>query len=42
MIIVRYNVLIVFMLYCKIGVLLLRWERGKVTDRFSGIGLRLG
>ncbi len=34
----NYNVLIVFILYCKIVLLLLRWDIGKVRDRFGGIG----
>ncbi len=31
----KYNVLIVFILYCKT---LLRWDMGKVRDRFGGMG----
>ncbi len=27
-----------FILYCKIPLLLLRWETGKVRDRFGGMG----
>ncbi len=34
----KYNVLIVFMLYCKTLLLLLRWDTGKVRDRFGGMG----
>ncbi len=34
----KYNVLIVFILYCKTLLLLLRWDTGKVRDRFGGIG----
>ncbi len=34
----KYNVLIVFILYCKILLLLLRWDTGKVRDRFGGMG----
>ncbi len=30
------NVLIVFKLYCKTLLLLLRWDTGKVRDRFGG------
>ncbi len=33
----KYNVLIVFILYCKILLLLLRWDTGKVRDRFGGM-----
>ncbi len=33
-----YSVLIVFMLYCITLLLLLRWDTGKVSDRFSGMG----
>ncbi len=40
----KYNVLIVFILYFKTLLLLLRWDTGKVRDRFGdmGIGLRVG
>ncbi len=31
------NVLIVFTLYCKTILLLLRWDMGKVRDRFGGM-----
>ncbi len=34
----KYNILIVFMLYCKILLLLLRWDMGKVRDMFGGMG----
>ncbi len=34
----KYNVLIVFVLYCKTLSLLLRWDAGKVRDRFGGMG----
>ncbi len=34
----KYNVLIVFILYCKTLLLLLRWDTGKVRDRFGGMG----
>ncbi len=34
----KYNVLIVFILYCKTLLLLLRWDTGKVRDRFGGKG----
>ncbi len=34
----KYNVLIVFILYCKTLLLLLRWDMGKVRDRFGGLG----
>ncbi len=30
--------LIVFILYCKTLLLLLRWDAGKVRDRFGGMG----
>ncbi len=33
-----YNLLIVFILYCKTLLLLLRWDMGKVRDRFGGMG----
>ncbi len=33
----KYNVLIVFIMYFK-TLLLLRWDTGKVRDRFSGMG----
>jgi len=33
-----YNVLIVFMLYCKTLLLLLRWKMGTVRYRFGGMG----
>ncbi len=32
-----YNV-VVFMLYCRTLLLLLRWDTGKVWDRFGGMG----
>ncbi len=35
-----YSVLIVFVLYCKTLLLLLRWNTGKVRDMFGG--LRVG
>ncbi len=34
----KYNVLIVVILYCKTLLLLLRWDTGKVRDRFGGMG----
>ncbi len=34
----KYNVLIVFILYDKTLLLLLRWDTGKVRDRFGGMG----
>ncbi len=34
----RPNVIIVFALYCKTLLLLLRWDRVKVSDRFGGMG----
>ncbi len=34
----KYNVLIVFILYCKTLLLLLRWDTGRVRDRFDGMG----
>ncbi len=34
----KYIVLIVFILYCKTLLLLLRWDTGKVRDRFGGMG----
>ncbi len=36
----KYNVLIVFILYCKTStlLLLLRWDTGRVRDRFCGMG----
>ncbi len=34
----KYNVLIVFILYCKTLLLLLRWDVGKVRDGLSGMG----
>ena len=34
----KYNVLIVFMLYCKTLLLLLRCDTGKVRDRCGGLG----
>ncbi len=34
----NYNVLIGFILYCKTLLLLLRWDTGKVRDRFGGMG----
>ncbi len=34
----KYSVLIAFLLYCKTLLLLLRWDTGKVRDRFSGMG----
>lgn len=36
--IVGYNVLIMFILYCKTLLQLLRWDTGKIRDSFSGIG----
>ncbi len=33
----KYNVLIVLILYCKIRLLLLKWDTGKVRDRFGGM-----
>ncbi len=33
-----YNALIVFMLYWKTLLLLLRWDTVKVRDRFGGMG----
>ncbi len=29
---------LVFILYCKTVILLLRWDTGKVRDRFGGMG----
>ncbi len=34
----KYNVLIVFILYCKTLLLLLRWDMDKVKDRLGGKG----
>ncbi len=34
----KYNVLTVFILYFKTLLLLLRWDTGKVGDRFGGMG----
>ncbi len=34
----KYNVLIVFILCCETLLLLLRWDTGKVRDRFDGMG----
>ncbi len=34
----EYNVFILFMLYCKTLLLLLRWDISKVRDRFGGMG----
>ncbi len=34
----KYNVVIVFILYCNTLLLLLRWDMGKVRDRFGGMG----
>ncbi len=34
----KYNVLIVVILYCETLLLLLRWDMGKVRDRFGGMG----
>ncbi len=34
----KYSVLIVFILYCKTLLLLLRWDKVKVRDRFGGVG----
>ncbi len=34
----KYNVLIVFILYCKTLLLILRWDTGKVRDRFGSMG----
>ncbi len=34
----KYNVLIMFILHCKTLLLLLRWDTGKVRDRFGGMG----
>ncbi len=34
----KYNVLIVFILYCKTLLLLLRWDMGQVRARFGGMG----
>ncbi len=34
----KYNVLIMFILYCKTHLLLLRWDMGKVRNRFGGMG----
>ncbi len=34
----KYNVLMVVILYCKTLLLLLRWDTGKVRDRFGGMG----
>ncbi len=34
----KYSVLIVFILYCKTLLLLLRWDTGKVRDSFGGMG----
>ncbi len=36
------KILIVFILYCKALLLLLRWDRGKVWDRFGGMGMFKG
>ncbi len=32
-----YNVLIVFIMYCKTLLLLLRWDTGEVRGRFDGM-----
>ncbi len=37
-VLVSNNVLIVFILYCKTLLLLLRWDAGKVRDMFGGMG----
>ncbi len=34
----KYNVIIVFILYRTFVLLLLRWDMGKVRDRFGGMG----
>ncbi len=34
----KFNERIVFMLYCKSLLLLLRWDTDKVKDRFGGYG----
>ncbi len=34
----KYNVLIVFILYCKTLLLLLWWDEGQVRGRFGGMG----
>ncbi len=34
----KYNVIIVFILYLTFVLLLLRWDMGKVRDRFGGMG----
>ncbi len=34
----KYNVLIVFILFCKTLLLLLRWDTCKVRDMFGGMG----
>ncbi len=34
----KYNVIILFILYCKTLLLLLRWDAGKVMDMLSGMG----
>ncbi len=34
----KSNVLIVFILNCKTLLLLLRWDTGKVRDKFGGMG----
>ncbi len=34
----KYNVLIVFILYCRSLLLLMRWDTGEVRDRFGGMG----
>lgn len=34
----KYNVFSVFILYCKTLILLLRWDTGKVRDKFVAMG----
>ncbi len=35
---IKYNVLIVFILYCRSLLLLMKWDKGEVRDRFGGMG----